>query len=453
MKRIIFLIAIALIALTGCRSIKTPNFPEPGNRDEAWLQDLEYLQTSFPKYNMSFTDSSRSEFRKIIEETKSNISVLSDNQIYVSIMKALAQIDDVHTSVNMRPSAQKLNRLPVRFAWFEEGLYIIKTTSEHSDLLGAKVLSINGNSPDELLRSLDPIIPGSDSYLKYESQYYISSPDILEGLGLIEPDSPISIQIEKPSGTVMIYPIDHGGTGEKVYDYEPWRELSPLSTINMDSKEMIHLLDKSDIPPYLASPDRSYFMEYDEARRILYIQLNQNYDIDSDIKAFTGEVEDSFAIHDVHSVIVDLRFNRGGNLLNTGKLVKGIPQWHRGSGDIYIIVGGPTFSAGLVTAARLKYYAGEKAILVGEEASEGLRFWAETRYFTLPNSELLLFAAYRYHNWEDGKYDDGKKYFWLMRFVGVPVGDMDIQLPATARFRDYLEKRDTVLERIHERIE
>jgi len=451
--RTIILIPAILIALTSCRSIKAPNYPEPTTRDEAWLQDLDYLQTKFPEYNMSFTDNSLSEFTRIIEESKSNISVLSDNQIYVSIMKALSQIEDVHTSVNMRPSALKLKRLPIRFAWFEEGLYVVKSTPEHRDLLGAKVLLISGYTADELLRNLDPIIPGSDTYLRYESQYYLSSPDILEGLGLIEPDSELVIQLENSSGTIINEVFSRTEMGEKVYGYESWRELSPLSTINMDSKEMVHLLNHSDIPSYLASPDRSYYLRYDKERQTLYIQLNQNYDINSDIRAFTREVEDSFGQYDVQSVVVDLRFNTGGNLLNTGKLVKRIPQWHTGSGDIYIIVGGPTFSAGLVTAARLKYYAGEKAVVVGEKASEGLRFWAETRYFTLPNSELLLFAAYRYHNWENGKYDDGKKYFWLMRFIGVPVGDMDIDLPVSSRFKDYIEKRDTVLENIHKRIE
>jgi hypothetical protein len=444
----IFPALLLIMMVCACRSISSPRFSQPSNREEAWAQDLEYLQGSFPKYNSSFSPESLAVFDSILEQTLAAIPSLSDNEIYVNILKAVAAPGDGHTSVNLWPSAQKLRRLPLRFYWFSDGLYVVKTTKGYSELLGARIMEIAGYSPEELVKMMRDVVAGNESAVRYESNYYLSSPDFLQGLGVISEPDTVQVTFQRPDGSTGHISLSPEPMGPQVYGYGSWRELSPLSTESQDTTGMVHILDGDTLPPYIATPNQSCSQEYFAEHQTLYVQVSENTNMNSNMSDFAKEVEGMFASHQVDTVIVDLRFNSGGNLLLTTNIVKGIPKWHTGSGNIYVIIGGPTFSAGIVTAARLKYYAGDRAVVVGEPAAEGLKFWAETRFFTLPNSQILIFAAYRYHNWENTNYERDKQHFWLMKQVGVPAEDLDVDLPAGVLFADYLAGQDTVVEMI-----
>ena len=449
---LIILCAILIASALGCRTIPSPRPSLSADRDEAWAEDIGYLRDSFPKYNRSFDERSLYEFQSILDSTYSNIPTLSDNEIYVDIMRAVAAAEDGHTSVNMAPSAGKLRRFPVRFYWFEEGLFIVKASSDFASTLGGRVRAINGTDPEELVSQLEDIVPGGRTAVRYESSYLLNSPDFLHGMGAVSNPESVPFKIERPDGTIHMIELPALPLGEKFYGYQSWRELSPLSRESQDSGSMEHVLRISTLPPFIAAPNRSCSYQYFPDHETLYVQINQNTNLNSKMSDFAGEIEDLFSTKKIDSVIVDLRFNTGGNLLLTTDLVKGIPEWHSGKGSIYIITGGPTFSAGIVTAARMKYYAGDRAVIAGEPAAEGLQFWAETRFFTLPNSEIRIFAAHAYHNWEDRNYDSDKQYFWLMRRVGVPAGDIDVDLLVEVSFADYLSGRDTVLDTIFDQM-
>jgi hypothetical protein len=365
-------------------------------------------------------------------------------------MKAVASANDVHTHVNMRPSAQKLRRLPIRLYFFEEGLYIIKAKEAYQQLLGKRVISINGYSIEELSNKLKEVLAGSNSYLRYESAYFLSSSDFLHGMGIITDPESVKLKLRDENGETDTMSLSPEPMGPKIYGYESWRELSPVYRHTKDTVFMVHIRDTIKIPLFLTSPDTSCMHRYLKEKSMHYVQINQNLNHNCKLSNFTKTLKREFAEHPAKSVIVDLRFNTGGNLLLTSKLVKGIPKWHKGNGKIFIITGGPTFSAGIVTAARLKYYAGEKAVIVGEEAAEGLKFWAETRYLKLPNSEILIFAGQAFHNWETKDYEKDKKHFWLMKLIGVPAGNIEVDIPATMKFKDYIKGKDSVLEKITE---
>ena len=437
----VFVTLIGILMLGfGCQKIAAPRFTAPTDRDGAWRQDIEYLRDSFPKYCESLTDDSVVAFEGILNEIRRSIPLLSDNEIIVGILRAVATARDGHTRVNMKPSSQKLRRLPIRFYWFSEGLYVIKATREYAETLGARVLEINGRRPEELVDQMGDFISGNETSVRYSSSYFLGSPDFLNGIGVLaDPDS-VPLTFVREDGSVFTLTLPALPLGEKVLGYESWRELSPLSTESQDADDMEHLLNDVALPAYLSSPNVSCSSEYYEDRQILYIQINQNTNLNCKLKDFAKEVEEVFSRQSIESVIVDLRFNTGGNLLLTTDIVKGIPDWHTGSGKIYLVVGGPTFSAGIVTAARLKYYAGDRAVMVGEPAAEGLKFWAEARKFVLPNSKLMIMAPSAYHNWADRNYEKGKKHFWLMRFVGVPAEDIEVALPAVVTFGDYLRR-------------
>ncbi|UCF96607.1 MAG: hypothetical protein JSV89_15720, partial [Spirochaetaceae bacterium] len=343
-KLVRFSICALLISIVGCRSISSPRLPAPLDREEAWAQDLKYLKEGFPRYNKSFDADSLSAFDAIVGETLDSVPELTDNEIYVKLLRAVATPGDRHTTINFAPSSQKLRRIPIRFYWFSDGLYVIRAAEEHADLLGARITEIGGVRPEVLVGRMRDLVSGSDSALRYDSIYYLSSPDFLHGLGTIkEPDS-VALQLETLDGSVVSREFDAMPVGEAIWGYESWRELSPLSAESMDAIDFKHVLENVSLPDYLSDPNRAAFSRIIAGGSVLYVQINKNTNLNSKMSNVAAQVKELFSSAPIDSVIVDLRFNTGGNLLLTTDLVKGIPEWHSGSGKIYIIVGGPTFS-------------------------------------------------------------------------------------------------------------
>lgn len=92
------------------------------------------------------------------------------------------------------------------------------------------------------------------------------------------------------------------------------------------------------------------------------------------------------------AVILDLRFNSGGDFTQTYLFTQVLPRIMRGH-RIYVLVGPGTFSAAIVTASMLKARGGSQVVLVGEPMGDSDGFWAENHILTLPNSGIAVSYA------------------------------------------------------------
>jgi hypothetical protein len=76
-------------------------------------------------------------------------------------------------------------------------------------------------------------------------------------------------------------------------------------------------------------------------------------------------------------VVVDLRYNGGGNFLNVVGFAKELAGLVGPDGRIWVITGRTTNSAAIVFTALLKAEGKGRTRIVGEEASDALTFWWE----------------------------------------------------------------------------
>jgi C-terminal processing protease CtpA/Prc len=95
--------------------------------------------------------------------------------------------------------------------------------------------------------------------------------------------------------------------------------------------------------------------------------------------------------HDVETIIVDLRYNGGGNSLVLRPFLKALEE--RPDLDVTTLIGRQTFSSALMNAIQLDE-AG--ATLIGEPTGGRPNHYGEVRPFRLPNSGLPIFYATRY---------------------------------------------------------
>lgn len=101
----------------------------------------------------------------------------------------------------------------------------------------------------------------------------------------------------------------------------------------------------------------------------------------------------------------------------------------------------------MVAAARAKYSAGDRAVILGERAGDREQFWAESGTpLELPNSKILVYFATGYHDWNQGcQWKDLGRCFWFNLVFDVPAGSLDPRISLAWRFADYRNGVDTVL--------
>ena len=132
----------------------------------------------------------------------------------------------------------------------------------------------------------------------------------------------VQIAVERLDGTIAKLVLPAMPLSDSISGHQTWRDLSPLSTIGQDAEDMIHVLADTGLPAYLCYPNRSCSFEYLEDEKILYVHLNQNTTLDCSISKFSKEVEQAFSAYPMEDVVVDIRFNSGGDLTLTSKLAQ-----------------------------------------------------------------------------------------------------------------------------------
>ncbi len=179
-------------------------------------------------------------------------------------------------------------------------------------------------------------------------------------------------------------------------------------------------------------------MEYIDTLHLMYIQINNS----NNSEGLNQTIKNYLDSNAVQDLIIDLRFNGGGDYTKLASFSRTISK--KINGKIYIITGKATFSAAICTAARLKYFAEDRAVIIGQHAGDGLKFWAEGRQFSLPNSKIAARAVYGFHDWKNDHFELFKTY-WINLFFGVAAKDLTPDVPVKLLFKDYYKGIDKTM--------
>jgi len=432
---IVLIIGIILINKAITNSRFKANFDTPKNRYEAWEQDLTFFKDNYFKVCKSFPKDSVDKALILIDSIKNNINGLSDNKIQLLLSKCVSMANDAHTSVHFG----KYNRIPLRFYLFDDGLFVIKVKRGFEEYLGYKVNRISDKTISELISIADSYMSGNDSWNRYKSSYFLASPDFYEGIGLTQQSDSIKIEFVSNKDTIVNY-LKSDKRTDYSDEYDSWRDLAITNTLIFDTTNWVHL-KKDNSLLYLSKPNEPAFFTRIDSIKALYVSVNTS----TKISGFVKEIEQEIGKNNYQNLIIDFRLNGGGNYLQQAAFSKIIPKSFEG--NIFIITGNGTFSAGICTVARLKYYSGEKAVVIGQVVGDRLKFWAEGKQFRLPNSRIRIRAATGYHDWQNNNYIPFKS-FWINIFFGVPAKDLSLDYKVKNTFADYKNGIDKVLSKI-----
>ena len=449
-------VAVALAALS--YALLTPkmagppvaSFPPPTSQVEGMLQDLEYL-ANFAELNRSFTAEQREQFEAAIELVRSDVPDLNPASFEMRVSQAVAIADQGHARVRGVAYGLSLNSLPIRVNWFEEGLYITSILGPWESLLGQQVVAIEDRDPRELATLVQSLVGGPESLKRELSPRLLLVPAMLEAFGATGDAIGVQLTLLTEAGLehTVTLPAEAGPAHGMIRTEEPWRtmnnnrwprrDLSPV-TFPGDERPWRHLLANADeLPLYLQRPD-DWYWDVGLGEGASFLQVNAVRDqIDQpSLKAYLQQYLDRLSQDETNVVVLDLRANTGGNADLTTQFAERLPDVVGEGGKIFVLIGGNTFSAAIVMAARLKHFGKGKVVLVGEPLGDRPQFWAEGRTFKLPNSGLDVQWTVSYHDWENGCS------IWqllichpLNYLTGVAAGSLEADVPLSQSFADY----------------
>ena len=416
-----------------------------------WREDLDSAVSGFLPRDRSFSASARAQFIARVHALRDSVPALTDPQLIVRLAEATALAGNAHTRLYLLRNRTALRRYPVRVWWFGRELRIVRAHPAQAALLGARIVSIGGHPPTVLAQRVRAMYAANASWARYMSAYTLTSPEVLQGIDVADSTGRVTIDANTPSGrriTPTIDPMPLARTDEPT---EAWWDLSPRHP-GRDGPWLGALADDSlRLPLYLRAPTRNYWYEWQPRTRTMYVQYNRSQNdagspFGATANAFGARLLGEIAARHPRALVIDLRFNTGGNLQLADSMMRAIAALPMSAerGRLFVITGRATFSAGVTHVAMLRQLT--KATLIGEPPGEGLDFWAEGGNYVLPNSRLSMHYADGFHSYSTLDHPEYRPYAFDL---SVSAGDrltMDVVVEPT--WAQYFARRDPAMEAV-----
>lgn len=413
--------AIILSTLPAIAQTPATGQPAAEMNAEKWREDLRFMAAEIEKlHKNAFNKISREEFYSEVRALDERIPSLDDHKVVVEMMRLVAMIGDGHTGLRWGSYLGASGVLPVRFYYFDDGIFVQNALTEHKDLLGSKVVAVNGVKVDEAVKRLAPYIWRDNGMgIKSGVPIYLSVPPILHAVGL------------SPSKETARFTFLKDGR-EQVVELRPRSNLGDLW--QPPAEWVSARRPDAPVPLWMKQPRNSYWFEIVPDTKTLYIQFNevQNKPNDESIEAFFARVFDVAEKQPVERLVIDMRRNGGGNnYLNLPVTIGAIRSRLNVRGKFFVVIGRETFSAAQNAVNDLEKYT--NALFVGEPTGASPNHYGDARPIILPNSKIRLQASTLW--WQDKDPRDTRK--WKAPHIAADL-----------TFEDHRNGRDPAMEAI-----
>jgi len=416
---------------------------EPESVAEARLQDLQHFD-HVRRNERSFTDEERQAFGAAVDSLASRAGDLTDAGFQLELARIQALIDNGHSNASATRMVQTFDRLPIRSAWMDGELRILRALPGHEQLLGAQITAINGVPADEAIMNFRDAFGGVDaSYLTF-APLLLETPAYLEAVGLGAAVTTLEVtRLDGTAETIALEAVASNTEASRVFSgdlLQPWRSESGNWQVFAPAQR----------PLYLDNPDNDYWFTALPEQDAFYISIRANLDDDSGepLSAWVERTADFLRDTQPGYVIIDQRFNGGGDLTQTEPLMSALGEIVGEEGRIYLLASGNTFSAGIVNLAMARERAPDRTIIVGEPIGDRLQFWAEGWWFSLPNSGFRARYSTGFYDLQNGCEGIFICHWGSLHIFPVIVEDLDVDITARLTFEAYAAGRDPGMEAV-----
>jgi hypothetical protein len=424
--------SLVIVIIGACLFAARPVVSQEKSDKIDWKSDLTFLEQELPKSHLkAFHTMSAAQFHNMIKELSAGSANATDRQMLAGLMKITAAIGDSHSGIHSIPAKLRFSIVPISLYVFADGLGVIAAAPEYRDLVGARVVSINGHASADVIRHMKLLTEGTnDSTRLAFVPTRLMRPELLYYEGLAATPDQFELLVEKDGKTLT---RKLAALGRKA-DGSPITggfSIQPLPAATSD-----WLSAAPEVRPlWLQALNKHFWYTEIPEQNALYVQDNLvlNEDSGQSFNSFFQEVFQKISSGSYKTVILDLRLNGGGNNMLFQPLkeaFKSLPIFQT-KGSFFVLTGRLTQSAAQNFTTFLE--RNTKAIFVGEPTGERPNHYGDAEAITLPSSGIEINLSRKY--WEDSQPGDPR--LWT-----APA----IQAPLTLQL--FREGRDPALEAI-----
>lgn len=354
-----------------------------------WRSDLVFARTEMPRQHANlFHTLSPAAYDAAFERLLADIDRLAEHEIIVRLAEIVAGVGDGHSRLTLPldPSAgffsghsgtaasrtALFRQLPLRLIRTSDGYIVSQADERLADLLGARLLSIDGHDTAVAERMLEPVVNRDNAHQLHDLlPRFMVVPEVLHARAVSpSPDETYWEFIDRSgrSRSVTLRPVAVGVT-------PAWKSLPavdwPAGSANRNAASL-WLAD-------VANPDA------------VYLRVAEIADMPGQtFAAFAEAVGAHLATTGRRRLLVDLRGNPGGDNSLNAALVRALlaTPWTREPGALFVLIDGGTFSAAMNLAEDLEHWL--PAVFVGTGTGARPNSYGDARKLVLPKSGLTL---------------------------------------------------------------
>lgn len=389
-----------------------------------WQSDLRFLQQTVHKdYPFLFKKLTAAEFDAAVEKLYKEMPALQDHERVAGLGRIVSLFKYGHTSLGWRQSPFLYYVAPVNFYWFSDGLYAEGADRKYANIVGAKLVKVEGMPVEQALEKIKPLVPvENEQYFKAYGLDMLAIPEALHAQGITK---------KLKQGITYSFEKD-GKTFEQTIEGIAKFHLPRDYGFAKQNESWLSVRDQSATPYYLKNLDKNYYYEYLPEQKTVYVRQSQVLDERSEtIAAFYKKVFDFIDKNEVEKLVIDVRLNGGGNNYKNKPVITGIIESKKINkpGKLFVITGRRTFSACQNLVNEFSNYT--NAIFVGEPTSENVNFYGDNRRVELPATGIPIFLSFAW--WQDKPQWENAD--WLAPQLAVDMS-----------FADYKSNKDPVLD-------
>lgn len=413
---------------------------EPETLAEAQLQDLQHFR-HVRRNERSLDAESRADFEAAIVALEARAGSLNAAEFQLELARLQARIDNGHSNASAARMVEPFDRVPFRTSWMVDELRVLRVQPGYEAWLGARLTHIGGVAVDDVLADFRDAFGGIDPFYFTFAPLLLEAPDYLAAIGIADP----VYRLELMTGEIVeerIDPIAPIEGAARVFSGDllmPW----------VSEGESWIAFEPAGDALLLRNPEHGYWFERLDASTA-YIAIRSNFDDESGeaLADWVLRARDEIDAMGVETLIVDQRFNSGGDLTRTAPLMRALGDIVGADGEIFMLANGNTFSAGVVNLAMVKEAAPTQTRIVGAPIGDRLQFWAEGWWYSLPNSGFRARYSTGFFDLQNGCEGIFICPWGSLHVFPVIVDDLDVDIPAGLTFEAYAQGRDPALEAI-----
>jgi hypothetical protein len=386
--------ALALATSLGCAGLSCDAAPRG---DAAWqAADLAVFEREFLAVDRSYSAEARAQAEARIAGLHRHPGAISNARFVLELSQIVALADNGHTAMVSRGTLPELAPVGIGVTVFGEDFFVVRAIPDHADLLGGRLVAIDGVDVKTLLETARTLRGGTPYWRDRFAASFFESPGELHAMNLTRSAAQASYRFRFRDGTSREVALDRLSGSDQD---QPIAMLDPSA-----GGSGWRVLLAADRAPWSLQEFSTPFRRRDAPELdAMVIQLHANIDVQGEsIAAFLNDAETARASAHRKNVVLDMRFNGGGNLQLTHEFMASLPGRLPPGGRVVVLTSPWTFSAAISGIGYLKQAGGDRVVLVGEAPGDRLQFWAEGTPFRLPSSGAWILPATARHDDLDG---------------------------------------------------